>query len=163
MTPRLSHWFSIFDLCFFKLMMCHYPALGSASDWLRQISLDARPIRSTTQIPVLGSASVWLQHDMGMEFSCSFVRCHFSRKPVVSSWNVSCFLKLAAPWVLQRMYVATPPLPGSHLTCFHQGIAPFPKQSGFPSLLVWCLCHILGSKVFDLMTSFVLMLSKTKE
>ena len=116
-----------------------------------------------SQIPDLGSASDWLQHDMGMEFSCLFVRCHFARKPVVSSWNVSCFLKLAAPWVLQRIYNATPPLPGSHLTCFHQGIAPFPKQSGFPSLLVWCLCHILGSKVFDLMTSFVLMLSKMKE
>ena len=34
-------------------MMCHYPDLGSASDWLNQISHAARPIRSTTQIWVV--------------------------------------------------------------------------------------------------------------
>ena len=32
------------------LMTCHSPDLGSASDWLKQISHVARPIRSTTQI-----------------------------------------------------------------------------------------------------------------
>ena len=32
------------------LMTPHYPDLGSASDWLKQISHAARPIRSTTQI-----------------------------------------------------------------------------------------------------------------
>ena len=31
-------------------MTCPYPDLGSASDWLNQISHAARPIRSTTQI-----------------------------------------------------------------------------------------------------------------
>ena len=31
-------------------MMRHYPDLGSASDWLKQISHAARPIRTTTQI-----------------------------------------------------------------------------------------------------------------
>ena len=35
------------------LMTCHYPCLGSTSDWLRQISHAARPIRSTTQIWVV--------------------------------------------------------------------------------------------------------------
>ena len=35
------------------LMMHHYPDLGSASDWLNQISHVARPIRSTTQICVV--------------------------------------------------------------------------------------------------------------
>ena len=35
------------------LMMHHYPALGSASDWLNQISHAAWPIRSTTQIWVV--------------------------------------------------------------------------------------------------------------
>ena len=34
-------------------MTCHYPDLGSASDWLNQISHAARPIRSTTQIWVV--------------------------------------------------------------------------------------------------------------
>ena len=33
--------------------MQHYPDLGSASDWLNQISLAAGPIRSTTQIWVV--------------------------------------------------------------------------------------------------------------
>ena len=35
------------------LMTCHYPDLGSASDWLNQISHAARPIRSTIQIWVV--------------------------------------------------------------------------------------------------------------
>ena len=34
-------------------MTHHYPDLGSASDWLNQISHAARPIRSTTQIWVV--------------------------------------------------------------------------------------------------------------
>ena len=34
-------------------MTRHYPDLGSASDWLNQISYAARPIRSTTQIWVV--------------------------------------------------------------------------------------------------------------
>ena len=37
----------------FILMMCHCPDLGSASDWLKQVSLAARPIRITTQIWVV--------------------------------------------------------------------------------------------------------------
>ena len=42
------------------LMMCHYPDLGRASDCLKQISLAACPIRSTTQIWVVTrSSSVW--------------------------------------------------------------------------------------------------------
>ena len=35
------------------LMTCHYPDLGSASDWLRQISHAAWPIRSTIEIWVV--------------------------------------------------------------------------------------------------------------
>ena len=31
------------------LMTCHYVEFGSASDWLKQISEEVRPIRSTTQ------------------------------------------------------------------------------------------------------------------
>ena len=34
-------------------MMRHYQDLSSTSDWLKQISLVARPIRSTTQIWVV--------------------------------------------------------------------------------------------------------------
>ena len=32
---------------------CHYPDLVNASDWLKQIFLAARPVRSTTQIRVV--------------------------------------------------------------------------------------------------------------
>ena len=35
------------------LMTCHYPDLSSASDWLKQISLAVRPIRSTALIWVM--------------------------------------------------------------------------------------------------------------
>ena len=34
-------------------MTRHYPDLGSASDWLKQISYSAQPIRSTTHIWVV--------------------------------------------------------------------------------------------------------------
>ena len=37
----------------FHTMMRHYPVLGRASDWLKQISHAGRPIRSTTQIWVV--------------------------------------------------------------------------------------------------------------
>ena len=35
------------------LTTCHFRDLGSASDWLKQISLAAQPIRITTQIWVV--------------------------------------------------------------------------------------------------------------
>ena len=35
------------------LMMCHYPDLGGACNWLKQISHVAWPIRSTTQVLVV--------------------------------------------------------------------------------------------------------------
>ena len=34
-------------------MTCHFPALGSATDWLKQISIAAQPIRSATQLWVV--------------------------------------------------------------------------------------------------------------
>ena len=37
------------------LMTCYYPDLGSTSDWLKQISLAAWPMRSTSQIKVVTS------------------------------------------------------------------------------------------------------------
>ena len=41
-------------------MTRHYSDLGSAFDWLKQISLAEPPIRSTTQ--------VWIEHVISMEF-----------------------------------------------------------------------------------------------
>ena len=61
------------------LMTRHYPDLGSASDWLKQISHVVWPIRS---------------HIISVEFLHSFLRRHFTGKPVVVSQSVSCFLRL---------------------------------------------------------------------
>ena len=52
------------------LMTYHYPDLGSASDWLKQNSFAARPIRSTTMI--------WYWHVISMEIQRSFLRHHFT-------------------------------------------------------------------------------------
>ena len=62
-------------------MTRHYPDLGSASDWLNQISHAARPIRSPTQI--------WV-----VTFLRSFLRRHLAGKQVVGTPNVSSFLRL---------------------------------------------------------------------
>ena len=55
-----------------------FPYLGSASDWLKQNSLTAQPIRNTTQIWVVTC-------HQSIEFPQSFLRCHFAGKPVVAS------------------------------------------------------------------------------
>ena len=64
--------------------MLHYPDLGSAFDWLNQISQVAQPIRCTTQIWVIS-----------MELLRSLLRRHLTGKPVVTSPNVGCFLRLS--------------------------------------------------------------------
>ena len=62
------------------LMTCHNPDLDSASDWLRQISFAARPIRSTTQIWVVsrhqyGISVVVSQTSFRGETSGSVAKC----------------------------------------------------------------------------------------
>ena len=52
-TDLPTKWRLIYERRNFILMTRHYPDLGSASDWLNQISHAARPIRSTTQIWVV--------------------------------------------------------------------------------------------------------------
>ena len=61
-------------------MTRHYPDLGSASDWLNQISHAARPIRSTTQIWVVtrhqyGISALVSQTSFGGETSGSVAKC----------------------------------------------------------------------------------------
>ena len=68
------------------LMTRHYPDLGSASDWLKQIPLAAHPIRSTTQIWVV------TRHQYGI--FALVPQTSFRRKPVVTSRDVCCFLRL---------------------------------------------------------------------
>ena len=56
-------------------MTRHYPDLGSASNWLNQISREARPIRSITQIYVVtgqlwGISALVSQMSFGGETKC---------------------------------------------------------------------------------------------
>ena len=62
------------------LMTCRYPDVGSASDWLNQISHEARPIRSTNQIWVVnhhqyGISVIVSQMSFGRETSGSVAKC----------------------------------------------------------------------------------------
>ena len=59
------------------------PKRGNASDWLRQISHAARPIRNTSQISKVARDRLR-----------SLLRRRFAEKPVVASRNVGCFLRL---------------------------------------------------------------------
>ena len=61
--------------------MRHYPDLGSASDWLKQISHAARPIRSTTQILVVTHR----RYGNSALVSHASFRVETTRKPVVAS------------------------------------------------------------------------------
>ena len=65
------------------LMTHHQPYLGSASDWLNQISHEAGPIRSTTQIWVVTC------HEYRISAPVSLMA-----KTVGASPNVGCFLRL---------------------------------------------------------------------
>ena len=61
-------------------MTRHYPDLGSASDWLNQISHAARPIRSTNQILVVtphqyGISALVSQTSLDGETSGSVAKC----------------------------------------------------------------------------------------
>ena len=62
------------------LMTRHYSDLGSASDWLNQISYATRPIRSTTQNWVVtchqyGISPLASQTSFGWETSGSVAKC----------------------------------------------------------------------------------------
>ena len=64
-------------------MTRHYPDLGSASDWLKNIFHAARPIGSTTKI--------WVMTRYQYAIPAPVSQKSFSGKPVVQSQNVSCF------------------------------------------------------------------------
>ena len=71
-------------------MTCHYPDLGSASYCLKQISLAARPIRSTTQIWVVtrhqyGISALVPQTSFRRETSGGVTKCRlFSQANVLN-------------------------------------------------------------------------------
>ena len=72
------------------LMTRHSPDLGSAYDWLNQISHSARPIRSTTmQDLAYPDLAEW--RVISTEFLRSFLRRHLAGKPVLASPNASRF------------------------------------------------------------------------
>ena len=63
-----------------------YPDMGSACDWLNQISHAAQPIKSNTQIWVV------TRHQYGISALVS--QTSLAGKPVVASPNFGCFLRL---------------------------------------------------------------------
>ena len=69
--------------------------LGSASDWLKKISLTVRSIRITTKI--------WVVTHFCSRFS-DVISCW---KPVVTSPNVGCFLRLTWPCVHPSAFPVT--------------------------------------------------------
>ena len=71
-------------------MTRHYPDLGSASDWLNQISHAARPIRSTTKICVVtrhhdqyGISALVSQTSFGGDTSASVAKCRLFSHAIV--------------------------------------------------------------------------------
>ena len=69
-------------------MTRHYPDLGSASDWLNQISHAAAPIRSTTQIWVVTRHQYEIsvrvsQTSFGGETSGGVAKCRLFSQAVV--------------------------------------------------------------------------------
>jgi len=85
--PPRHHWFPLVMTSKSErvnsiLMTCHYPDLGSASDWSCCEENLLQPIRSTTQI------SVVTRHQYGV-YALATQR-HYERKPV---WG--CFLRLS--------------------------------------------------------------------
>ena len=84
------------------LMTCHYPDLGSVSNWLKQFSQAARPIRSTTQIWVVkrhqyGISTLVSQTSFHEETVGGITKCClFSHtiKTLKILWFVTCSIKL---------------------------------------------------------------------
>ena len=80
------------------LMTCHYPDLGSASDWLKQVSHAERPNRSTTQIFVVtrlqyGISALVLQTSFRMETSGGVAKCPlFSQATLIVSFYKQSFI-----------------------------------------------------------------------
>ena len=93
------------------LMTRHYPDLGSASDWLNQISHTARPIRSTTHIWVVtrhqyGISALVSQTSFRGETSGSVVKCRLfyqvrASPPIVTVIRVSNTFQINLPEVLK--------------------------------------------------------------
>ena len=81
-------------------MTRHYPDLGSASDWLNQISHAARPIRSTAQIWVVtrhqyGISALVSQTSFGGETSGDVAKCRlFSQAKATDGRKGSCCVRV---------------------------------------------------------------------
>ena len=73
------------------LMKCHYTDLGTASDWLQQISHLKRPIRGTTQIWVITRHQYAISANFCVRFSDSI---WWGNHAEVAPSNSGCFLRL---------------------------------------------------------------------
>ena len=85
------------------LMTRHYPDLGSASDWLNQISHAAQPIWSTTQIIIISWGNKWWRREMSAVFSGYRFTC-FRREDSRKYLNERIFVRDGAgPWCLHGL------------------------------------------------------------
>ena len=87
------------------LMTCHYSDLGSASDWLKQITVAARPIRSATQTRVVsrhqyGISALVPQTSFRGETSDGIAKCRLFSQALQKQWTVICTWM----WKSQQMY-----------------------------------------------------------
>ena len=87
-----------------------------SSDWLKENSLPAQPIRSTTKI--------WVVHAISMEFLRSLLRRRFPRAQVATLRNAACFLRLL-PGIHTKLSTKLPVLQTEtpHKFVFHKRLA----------------------------------------
>ena len=91
--PRYHHWFQRNDFWRPSAEIPYYPDLNSASDWWKQISHAALPIRSTNQI--------WgaTRHQYGIFALVSQTPASFRRETSGGvGGNVGCFYRLQIYW-----------------------------------------------------------------
>ena len=123
-------------------MVYHCQDLGiSTSNWLRQISLVARPIRSTTQIRVVTCHQYGISpfnHPRDLKSGVPWGQS--TRKPGLTLQNVGCFLRL--PVLGNSLWIRPKP---SKFTMYLK-----------PSFLLWLVSHtcISAVDIRSLMTPF---------
>ena len=69
-------------------MTCRYVDQGTASDWLKRISLGARPIRSTTQIWVVTRHRHRISKVLDKRYSLLRLLTAASQRHQIRTWQV---------------------------------------------------------------------------
>ena len=150
------------------LMTRHYPDLGSASDWLNQISHAARPIRSTAQIWVVtrhqyGISALVSQTSFGGETSGSVAKCRlFSQANLlISSKTVKW---LCTSKIKRDLFVAPTRIRYVSFSDFiksHNG--SFFTDYTSEELMRWQPSRVTRARLWVIRLNFIDILTKRKE